>query len=67
LTHTVEGHVVFRWLTFYHSVVCISVCSQANYNHAVFECYTAKGCVEPGRTAAVEWKFSPLEAKTYLV
>ena len=48
-------------------VVNNSACSQENYNHAIFECFTSRGCVEPGRTAAIEFKFSPLEAKTYMV
>ena len=31
------------------------------------ECYNPKGEICPGQMAAVEWKFSPLEARTYTV
>ncbi|XP_064646085.1 cilia- and flagella-associated protein 65-like isoform X2 [Lineus longissimus] len=38
-----------------------------NFDHPIFECLNPVGEILPGRTAAVEWKFSPLEAKTYMV
>ncbi|XP_070569847.1 cilia- and flagella-associated protein 65-like [Ptychodera flava] len=40
---------------------------QENYNHKVFQCLNPRGEILPGRTAFVEWIFSPLEAKTYMV
>jgi hypothetical protein len=40
---------------------------QENYSHAVFECINPKGSIGPGQTAAIEWKFSPLETRTYMV
>ncbi|XP_077997157.1 cilia- and flagella-associated protein 65-like [Glandiceps talaboti] len=40
---------------------------QENFNHKVFECLNPRGEILPGRTAFVEWIFSPLEAKTYMV
>ena len=36
-------------------------------NVSVFQVLNPVGEIEPGYTAAVEWKFSPLEAKTYMV
>ncbi|CAH1790082.1 unnamed protein product [Owenia fusiformis] len=39
---------------------------QENFDHPVFECVNPQGEILPGRNAIVEWKFSPLEAKTYM-
>ncbi|XP_024142553.1 cilia- and flagella-associated protein 65 isoform X3 [Oryzias melastigma] len=36
-----------------------------NFNHAVLRCLNPRGEVLPGRTAVLEWIFSPLEAKVY--
>jgi hypothetical protein len=38
-----------------------------NFDHPIFECLNPVGEILPGRSAAVEWRFSPLEAKTYMV
>lgn len=38
-----------------------------NFDHAIFECLTMRGEIRPQQNFAVEWKFSPLEAKTYTV
>ncbi|RVE57706.1 hypothetical protein OJAV_G00201940, partial [Oryzias javanicus] len=35
------------------------------FNHAVLRCLNPRGEVLPGRTAVLEWIFSPLEAKVY--
>ncbi|XP_038048739.1 cilia- and flagella-associated protein 65-like [Patiria miniata] len=40
---------------------------QENFNHKIFECLNPNGEIAPGRTANIEWVFSPLEAKTYMV
>ena len=40
---------------------------QENFNHAILECLNPMGEILPGQTTNVEWKFSPLEAKTYMV
>ncbi|XP_075037134.1 cilia- and flagella-associated protein 65 [Mixophyes fleayi] len=40
---------------------------EQNYHHPVFQCLNPSGEILPGSTAFVEWIFSPLEAKTYLV
>ncbi|XP_071792552.1 cilia- and flagella-associated protein 65-like [Asterias amurensis] len=40
---------------------------QENYNHKIFECLNPSGEIAAGRTANVEWVFSPLEAKQYKV
>ncbi|XP_074643169.1 cilia- and flagella-associated protein 65-like [Tubulanus polymorphus] len=39
--------------------------TRANFNHPVFECVNPIGKILPGRSAAIGWKFSPLEARTY--
>ncbi|NWU94723.1 CFA65 protein, partial [Upupa epops] len=38
-----------------------------NFQHPVFVCLTPRGEIAPGTTGHIEWIFSPLEAKTYLV
>ncbi|XP_015214914.2 cilia- and flagella-associated protein 65 [Lepisosteus oculatus] len=40
---------------------------EENFGHPIFQCLNPRGEVQPGRTAVVEWIFSPLEAKTYTV
>ncbi|KAG5833910.1 hypothetical protein ANANG_G00280930 [Anguilla anguilla] len=41
--------------------------TEENFGHPVLQCLTPRGEVQPGRTASLEWIFSPLEAKTYTV
>uniref|UniRef100_A0A3Q3M416 Cilia and flagella associated protein 65 n=1 Tax=Mastacembelus armatus TaxID=205130 RepID=A0A3Q3M416_9TELE len=38
-----------------------------NFNHPLLCCLNPKGEVRPGKTAMMEWLFSPLEAKMYYV
>ncbi|NWQ97855.1 CFA65 protein, partial [Burhinus bistriatus] len=38
-----------------------------NFQHPVFVCLTPRGEIPPGTTGHVEWIFSPLEARTYMV
>ncbi|XP_065606522.1 cilia- and flagella-associated protein 65 [Cyrtonyx montezumae] len=38
-----------------------------NYQHPVFLCLTPRGEIAPGTIGHIEWIFSPLEARTYLV
>uniref|UniRef100_A0A3Q0SAU0 Si:ch1073-349o24.2 n=1 Tax=Amphilophus citrinellus TaxID=61819 RepID=A0A3Q0SAU0_AMPCI len=38
-----------------------------NFNHPVLRCLNPQGEIPPGKTAMLEWIFSPLEAKTYHV
>ncbi|KAM6268884.1 cilia- and flagella-associated protein 65 [Porphyrio hochstetteri] len=38
-----------------------------NFQHPVFVCLTPRGEILPGTTGYIEWIFSPLEARTYLV
>ncbi|NWY48334.1 CFA65 protein, partial [Sylvia atricapilla] len=40
---------------------------EKNFQHPVFVCLTPKGEIPPGETGHIEWIFSPLEAKTYMV
>ena len=40
---------------------------EQNFHHPVLCCLTPRGEVRPGRTAQLEWIFSPLEAKVYNV
>lgn len=48
-------------------LVPLELVKQENFDHPVFECLNPRGEIQPGRTAYVEWRFSPLEAKTYMV
>lgn len=38
-----------------------------NFDHPVLRCHNPQGEIPPGKTAVLEWIFSPLEAKTYHV
>ncbi|NWZ42293.1 CFA65 protein, partial [Brachypodius atriceps] len=40
---------------------------EKNFKHPVFVCLTPRGEIPPGETGHIEWIFSPLEAKTYMV
>ena len=40
---------------------------QENFGHPVFDCLNPSGELMPAHTAAIRWRFSPLEAKTYKV
>ncbi|XP_062354395.1 cilia- and flagella-associated protein 65 [Cinclus cinclus] len=40
---------------------------EKNFQHPVFVCLTRRGEIPPGETGHIEWIFSPLEAKTYMV
>ncbi|NXO99320.1 CFA65 protein, partial [Certhia brachydactyla] len=40
---------------------------EKNFQHPVFTCLTPKGEIPPGETGHIEWIFSPLETKTYMV
>ncbi|KAM9346883.1 cilia- and flagella-associated protein 65 [Symphorus nematophorus] len=43
----------------------LSQLQEDNFNHPVLRCLNPEGEVLPGKTATVEWIFSPLEAKMY--
>ncbi|NXG43747.1 CFA65 protein, partial [Psilopogon haemacephalus] len=38
-----------------------------NFQHPVLVCLTPRGEIPPGTTGHIEWVFSPLEARTYVV
>ncbi|NXO84430.1 CFA65 protein, partial [Sitta europaea] len=40
---------------------------EKNFQHPVFVCLTPRGEIPPGETGHIEWIFSPLEAKIYMV
>ncbi|XP_078326129.1 cilia- and flagella-associated protein 65-like isoform X1 [Crassostrea virginica] len=40
---------------------------QENFDQPIFECLTPVGEIPPGRSFSVEWRFSPIEAKTYMI
>ena len=53
-----------------HYKVDTAVLSQLqidNFNHPVLSCLSPEGEVPAGKTAVLEWIFSPLEAKMYQV
>ncbi|KAK5861375.1 hypothetical protein PBY51_022778 [Eleginops maclovinus] len=43
----------------------LSQLQEDNFNHPVLSCLNPEGQVRPGKTAVLEWIFSPLEAKMY--
>ena len=45
----------------------LELIKQENFDQAIFECINPRGEIPPGRTMSVEWRFSPVEAKTYMV
>lgn len=38
-----------------------------NFDQPIFECLNPRGEIPPGRTLNIEWRFSPIEAKTYMI
>lgn len=38
-----------------------------NYEHPILSCLNPKGEIPPGMSSNLEWIFSPLESKTYIV
>ncbi|NWW99450.1 CFA65 protein, partial [Caloenas nicobarica] len=40
---------------------------EENFRHPVFVCLTPRGEIPPGTTGHIEWIFSPVEARMYLV
>lgn len=45
----------------------LDIIQKENYHQPIFECLNPIGEILPGRSVAIEWRFSPLEAKTYMV
>lgn len=52
---------------FHIDLAPLDILKQENFDQAIFECLNPCGEIPPGRTMAIEWKFSPIEAKTYMV
>lgn len=38
-----------------------------NFDQPILECLNPRGEIPPGRSLNIEWRFSPIEAKTYMV
>ncbi|RUS91152.1 hypothetical protein EGW08_001065, partial [Elysia chlorotica] len=45
----------------------LDIIKQENFDQPIFECLNPKGQILPGRSVSIEWRFFPLEAKTYMV
>lgn len=45
----------------------LDIIRQENFDQPIFECLNPKGEIPPGRSVSIEWRFFPLEAKTYMV
>ncbi|XP_050388962.1 cilia- and flagella-associated protein 65 [Patella vulgata] len=45
----------------------LALLQQENFDQPIFECLNPLGEILPGRYVSIEWRFSPLEAKTYMV
>lgn len=56
-----------RPVKFTFDLAPLELLQQENFDQPVFECLTQFGEIPPGRSLAVEWRFSPIEAKTYMV
>ncbi|NXH39067.1 CFA65 protein, partial [Dicaeum eximium] len=54
-------------VTFEVQLDSIAKTQEKNFQHPVFVCLTPRGEIPPGETGHIEWIFSPLEAKTYMV
>ncbi|XP_005049550.1 PREDICTED: coiled-coil domain-containing protein 108 isoform X2 [Ficedula albicollis] len=54
-------------VTFEVQLDSIMTMQEKNFQHPVFVCLTRRGEIPPGETGHIEWIFSPLEAKTYMV
>ncbi|KAH9495755.1 Cilia- and flagella-associated protein 65 [Bulinus truncatus] len=45
----------------------LEIIRKHNFDQPVFQCLNPVGEILPGRTGHIEWRFFPLEAKTYMV
>ncbi|XP_064598008.1 LOW QUALITY PROTEIN: cilia- and flagella-associated protein 65-like [Liolophura sinensis] len=45
----------------------LQILCKENFDQPVLECLNPCGELDPGKTAQIEWRFSPVEAKTYMV
>ncbi|XP_032920268.1 cilia- and flagella-associated protein 65 isoform X1 [Catharus ustulatus] len=54
-------------VTFEVQLDSIMKIQEENFQHPVFVCLTRRGEIPPGEAGNIEWIFSPLEAKTYMV
>ncbi|KAK7484650.1 hypothetical protein BaRGS_00024058, partial [Batillaria attramentaria] len=45
----------------------LDIIEKENFDQPIFECLNPIGEIAPGRSMSIEWRFSPLEAKTYMV
>ncbi|XP_069108657.1 cilia- and flagella-associated protein 65-like isoform X1 [Argopecten irradians] len=52
---------------FHIDLAPLDLLKKENYDQPIFECLNPVGEIQPGRTLAVDWRFSPIEAKTYMV
>ena len=56
-----------RPVTYEFDLTPLELIKQENFDQPIFECLNPRGEIPPGRTLSVEWRFSPVEAKTYMV
>ncbi|XP_033103427.1 cilia- and flagella-associated protein 65-like [Anneissia japonica] len=54
-------------VTYQLDLTALEYVKEENYNHKIFECLNPSGVIQAGQTANVQWVFSPLESKTYMV
>lgn len=47
--------------------LALEIARRENFEHPIFSCANPVGVVQPGTSASIEWRFSPLEAKTYKI
>lgn len=54
-------------VTYEFDLTPLELIKQENFDQPIFECINPRGEIPPGRSMSVEWRFSPVEAKTYMV
>ncbi|OWF45565.1 hypothetical protein KP79_PYT24425 [Mizuhopecten yessoensis] len=52
---------------FHIDLAPLDLLTKENYDQPIFECLNPVGEIQPGRTLAIDWRFSPIEAKTYMI
>ncbi|PIK59519.1 putative coiled-coil domain-containing protein [Apostichopus japonicus] len=52
---------------YYLDLTSLEILQKENFDQRILDCLNPKGEIGPGKTANIEWIFSPMESKTYTV
>jgi len=54
-------------VTYVCDLTPLDIIKEENFDQPIFECLNPSGEILPGRAISIEWRFFPLEAKTYMI